>query len=184
MHSKSQCQFGTFLYVILDVTTSGHASHLMCHWDMSCAHQNIAQMSGACELVVSHDMHWNTHMLILMPPLNPCQRWVLVCSLIPLIDLIGAPANAAMSVGFSKSSPPITLMLTPALATIAAMADDNETPPRPEQGGVRIMEAYLLGISEAECIWRFRYVSQATAFTQSCLTFVYFTDLPQENSSC
>ena len=71
-----------------------------------------------------------------MPPLNPHQRWVLACTLIPPIDLIGAPANAAMSVGFSESSPPITLTLTPALATIAAIADDNKTPPHPEQGGI------------------------------------------------
>ena len=95
-----------------------------------------------------------------MPPLNPHQRQVLVCTLIPLIDLIGAPANAAMLVGFSESLPPITLTSMPALATIAAIADNNETPPHPEKGGVRITEAYLLGISEAECIWRFRYVSQ------------------------
>ena len=101
-------------------------------------------MSGACKLVVSRDTHWNTHT---MPPLNLHQRQVLACTLIPLIDLIGAPTNAAMSVGFSESSPPITLLSTPALGTIAAMADDNETPPRPEQGGVRITEAYLLGIS-------------------------------------
>ena len=69
----------------------------------------------------------------MMPPLNPHQRWVLACILIPLIDLIGAPANAAMSVGFAESSPPTTLTSTPALATIAAIADDNETPPHPEK---------------------------------------------------
>ena len=34
MRLRSQCQFGTFLYVILDVTTSGDVSHLMCRWDM------------------------------------------------------------------------------------------------------------------------------------------------------
>ena len=85
-----------------------------------------------------------------------------VCTLIPLIDLIGAPANAAMSVGFSESLPLIILMSMPALATIAAIADDNETPPHPEQGGVQITEAYLLGISEAECILRFRYASQCS----------------------
>ena len=116
-------------------------------------------MSGACKLVVSRDTRWNMHT---MPPLNLHQRQVLACTLIPLIDLIGAPTNAAMSVGFSESSPPITLTSTPALATIAAMADDNETPPHPEQGGIRITEAYLLGISEAECIWRFSYVSQCS----------------------
>ena len=65
-------------------------------------------------------------MVILMPPLNPQQRQVLACSLIPLINLIGAPANAAMSVGFSESSPLITLMLMPALATITAMCQDTD----------------------------------------------------------
>ena len=160
MHNPKLLNMRTVLLltVILDVTTSGDTSHLMCHWDCPMP-TRMLHMSRACKLVVSHDMHRNMHM---MPPLNPHQRWVLTCTLIPLINLIGAPANAAMLVGFSESSPLITLTSMHALATIAAMADDNETSPHPEQGGVRIMEAYLLGISEAECIWRFRYVSQCS----------------------
>ena len=91
-----------------------------------------------------------------MTQLDPCQRWVLVCSLVPLVDLMWA--NAAMSVGILLS-PLMTLPSTPAMA---AMAAGNKTPPHPEQGGVQITEAYLLEISEVECIWRFRYFSQCS----------------------
>ena len=89
-----------------------------------------------------------------MTRLNPRQRQVLACSLVPLVDLMRA--NATMSVCIPPP-PLMTLLSTPAMA---AMAAGNETPPHPEQGGIRITEAYLLGILEAECIWRFRYFSQ------------------------
>ena len=35
------------------------------------------------------------------------------------------------------------------MAAMATMAAENETPPHPEQGGIQIMEAYLLEISKA-----------------------------------
>ena len=89
-----------------------------------------------------------------MTQLDPRQRRVLACSLVPLVDLMRA--NATMSVGIPPP-PWMTLLLTPAMA---AMAAGNETPPHPEQGGAQITEAYLLEILEAECIWRFRYFSQ------------------------
>ena len=70
----------------------------------------------------------------------------------------GQSANADISVGFSQPSP-LTL---PLMAAETAMAADKGTPPHPEQGGIRIMEAYFLEISEVECIWRFRYFSQCS----------------------
>ena len=65
-----------------------------------------------------------------MTRLDPRQGQVLVCSLVPLIDLM--QANATMSVGIPLP-PRMTLLSTPAMA---AMAAGNETPPHPEQGGV------------------------------------------------
>ena len=129
------------------------------------------ERSGACILVVTYDWkHASEHVYAYtdatMTLLNPHQRWILACSLVPLVNLIRAnQANADILVGFSQPSPLMTLLSMAAETTMVAetttvaTAANKGTPPHPEQEGIQIMEAYWLEISEAECIWRFRYFS-------------------------
>ena len=74
-----------------------------------------------------------------MTLLNPCQRRILACSLVPLVNLIRAnQANADISVGFSQPSPLMTPPLTAAETTMVAetttvaTAANKGTPPHPE----------------------------------------------------
>ena len=87
-----------------------------------------------------------------MSPLDTCQRHALVPSILPLLDLNTMKPNVDMS-----HQKPLDSLLHAAMVS----ADDNEynVRPHPNQGGEQIMEAYLQGMSEAECIWRFRYAS-------------------------
>src|SRR6266481_7621017 len=88
----------------------------------------------------------------LFPPtmhLDARQKQLLSTSLIPLLDSMRtSPAN----VGISHPSLPNSFVL------VGAVAADTKAPPRPQQGGERITETYLQELTEAECIWRFRYV--------------------------
>src|SRR6266481_7405175 len=59
-----------------------------------------------------------------------------------------SPAN----VGISHPSLPNSFVL------VGAVAADTKAPPHPQQGGERITETYLWELTEAECIWQFRYV--------------------------
>src|SRR6266481_5525084 len=94
--------------------------------------------------------HWEHTSLF--PPtmcLNACQKRLLSTSLIPLLDSMRAsPAN----VGISHPSLPNSFVL------VGAVAANTKVPPRPQQGGEQITETYLRELTEAECIWRFRYV--------------------------
>src|SRR6266481_2667225 len=81
--------------------------------------------------------------------LNACRKQLLLTSLIPLLDSMHAsPAN----VGISHPSLPNSFVL------MGAVAADTKAPPCPQQGGEQITETYLRELTEAECIWRFRYV--------------------------
>ena len=57
--------------------------------------------------------------------LDPHQRWFLVSSLVPLVNLMWP--NSAMLVGDSQLLIPLAMV---------AMQANNKTPPYPEQGGV------------------------------------------------
>src|SRR6266481_108433 len=59
-----------------------------------------------------------------------------------------SPAN----VGISHPSLPNSFVL------MGAVAADTKAPPHPQQGGEQITETYLWELTEAECIWQFRYV--------------------------
>ena len=81
--------------------------------------------------------------------LNAHQKQLLSTSLIPLLDSMHAsPANVGIS----------HLSLLNSFMLVGAVAADTKVPPHPQQGGERITETYLWEITEAECIWRFRYV--------------------------
>ena len=100
--------------------------------------------------VLTRDALGNTLPDASMSPLDTCQRHALVASILPLLDTM--KPNLDMSHQKPLDSPLCAAMVS---------ADDNKynIHPHPEQGGERITEAYLRGMSEAECIWRFRYAS-------------------------
>src|SRR6266481_4903761 len=105
----------------------------------------------------------------LFPPtmhLDARQKQLLSTSLIPLLDSMRAsPAN----VGISHPSLPNSFVL------VGAVATDTKAPPRPQQGGERITETYLRELTEAECIWRFRYVLVILSHGQFALEHGWFT---------
>ena len=92
-----------------------------------------------------------------MNHLDACQRRVLACSLVPLLDLMQPDVRMSANAGISTN----TNTHLESLLFSAGVTCDNKVTPHPAQGGERIMEAYLEEMKEAECIWRFRYVSQA-----------------------
>src|SRR6266481_5782983 len=62
--------------------------------------------------------------------------------------MCASPAN----VGISHPSLLNSFML------MGAVAADTKVPPHPQQGGEQITETYLWELTEAECMWQFRYV--------------------------
>src|SRR6266481_8630290 len=109
----------------------------------------------------------NTHLLpdATMSHLNPCQRHALASAIFPLFDLIrpreSHPQVALTPISDFKSEPSISGAAATVNMTVIANANNPvPVPPHPKQGGERIMEAYLWEMTEAECIWRFRFVSQ------------------------
>ena len=100
--------------------------------------------------VLTRDTLGNTLPDASMSPLDTRQRCALAASILPLLDTM--KPNLDMS-----HQKPLDSLLRAAMVS----ADDNEynVRPHPEQGGEQITEAYLWGMSEVECIWRFRYAS-------------------------
>src|SRR6266481_9705863 len=98
--------------------------------------------------------------------LNACRKQLLSTSLIPLLDsMCTSPAN----VGISHPS------LLNSFVLVGAVAADTKAPPCPQQGGERITETYLWELTEAECIWRFRYVLVILSHGQFALEHGRFT---------
>ena len=92
----------------------------------------------------------NTLLDASMSPLNTRQRHALAASILPLLNTM--KPNLDMS-----HQKPLDSLLHVAMVS----ANDNKynVCTHPEQGGEQITEAYLQGMSEVECIWRFRYAS-------------------------
>ena len=109
-------------------------------------------MSG----VLTCGKHASGNMLLdaTMSPPDPCQRHVLASVLVPLLDVMWAKA------GFQSNLQEPLIPISQPTSFVATVTAGNKVRPHPEQGGEQITEAYLREMTEVECIWRFRYVSQ------------------------